>query len=151
MFNTRIFAFILGCTLSYSTLLFAAEPTEKKTPAPKPGFHDVQAREASLLLKLHKKQLMILDIRTDEEFLEGHIKRAKHIDFFKDDFKTRLEKLDRKKAYLVHCASGGRSGRSMTLFKELGFESIYHMDDGYKGWVREKLPTVKGPEPKTNP
>jgi rhodanese-related sulfurtransferase len=44
----------------------------------------------------------------------------------------------------VHCASGGRSGRSLEIFRDLGFTRIYHMNDGFKGWMKEKLPSKKG-------
>lgn len=118
---------------------------DKKTDATplKEGYHEIKSKEASALIKAHK-EMVILDIRTMKEYTTGHIKKAKHIDFFENNFKTNLEKLDRKKSYLVHCASGGRSGRSMQLFKELGFKSIYHMNDGWKGWEKAGYPAEKG-------
>ena len=102
----------------------------------------MESPQAASILKRFPK-LIILDIRTPREFAEGHLKGAKNIDFFEEDFAAKVDKLDRKKGYLVHCASGGRSGKSMKLFKEKGFTTIYHIADGYKGWVAAELPTVK--------
>ena len=62
----------------------------------------------------------------------------------RDRLKAKLAKLDRKKPYLVHCASGGRSGKSMQLFRDLGFTRVYHMNDGFRGWEKAKLPAEKG-------
>lgn len=123
---------------------------DKKTEAAllKEGYHEIKSKEASALIKAHQN-MVILDIRTMKEYAAGHIKKAKHIDFFENNFKTNLEKLDRKKSYLVHCASGGRSGRSLQIFKDLGFTSIYHMNDGWKGWEKEGYPAEKGTPKKT--
>ena len=120
-----------------------ASPAENKTKPLKAGYHEIKAKKAGLLLKNHK-DLIVLDIRTEKEYVAGHIAKAKHVDFYESDFKSRLEKLDRKTPYLVHCASGGRSGRSLEIFRDLGFTRIYHMNDGFKGWMKEKLPSKKG-------
>lgn len=118
-------------------------PAEKETKPLKAGYHEIKAKLAGQLLKKHK-DLIVLDIRTEKEYVAGHINKAKHVDYYENDFKSRLKKLDRKTPYLVHCASGGRSGRSMEVFKDLGFTRIYHMNDGFKGWEKEKLPIKKG-------
>lgn len=134
----------LACTvglLSFSNT--HAEDKKNDTTPLKEGYHEIKSKEASALINAHKN-MVILDIRTMKEYAAGHIQKAKHIDFFENNFKSNLEKLDRKKSYLVHCASGGRSGRSMQIFKDLGFTSIYHMNDGWKGWEKEGFPAEKG-------
>ena len=70
--------------------------------------------------------------------------QANHVEIYESDIKPRLKKLDRQTPYLVHCASGGRSGRSLEIFRDLGFTRVYHMNDGFKGWMKEKLPSKKG-------
>ena len=56
---------------------------------------------------------------------------------------AKIAKLDPEKPYLVHCAAGGRSGKSMELFKKLKFTKIYHLADGYNGWADAGKPVVK--------
>ena len=114
---------------------------DQKKVAPK-GYYDMESAQAAAMLERFPT-FVILDIRTPKEFAAGHLKGAKNIDFFRDDFGEKLKKLDKPKGYLVHCASGGRSGRSMKQFKQQGFTTIYHISDGYKGWVASKLPVVK--------
>ncbi len=82
------------------------------------------------------KDVIVLDIRTPREFAGGHLPGARNVDFNAADFEKKLGELDRAKTYLVHCASGGRSGRSLDLFKKLQFQSIYHLDGGYNAWQR---------------
>lgn len=130
-------------------LLGWAQGTQQN-PAPlKAGYHEIQSKQANEILKEHE-EMVILDIRTEKEYAAGHIKKAKWVDFYQDDFKAKLDKLDKKKPYLVHCASGGRSGKSMQLFKDLGFTRVYHMNDGFRGWEKAQLPAEQG-KPKPEP
>ena len=114
---------------------------EEKKPAPPRGFFDVKSTRAAFLLKKYP-EMVILDIRTPAEFRKGHLEGAKNLDYYAKDFADRIEKLDRSKAYLVHCASGGRSGRSMKIFRDKKFLSVYHIEDGYKGWTKADLKVV---------
>jgi len=103
---------------------------------------EVDAEKASVLLASGEK-VTVLDIRTPEEFAEGHLKEAVNVDFTGDNFESQLAKLDPAKPYLVHCAAGGRSGKSMEVFKKLKFTKIYHLNDGYNGWSDAGKPVVK--------
>ncbi|MCV6604804.1 MAG: rhodanese-like domain-containing protein, partial [Porticoccaceae bacterium] len=103
------------------------------------GVRHINAIQAEQLIE-NNSGLVILDIRTAKEFIEGHIAGAVNIDYYSDDFRQSLAALDKGKTYLVHCRSGGRSGRSLKLFNELGFEKVIHLDGGIKAWKSEKLP-----------
>ena len=81
-----------------------------------------------------QKQVTVLDVRTPDEFKEGHIDGAKNIDFTENDFETRVSALDKTKPYLVHCASGRRSTASLDIFKKLGFTHVTHLDGGFNAW-----------------
>ena len=123
------------------SLLVNAEPGKKKTG----GILHVNAREAAQLLsnKDEKKRPVIIDIRTSDEFREGHLEGARQIDFLEDDFAARVRKLDRSRAYLIHCRSGGRSSRSLALWNKLGFKKIYHLDGGILAWEKASQPVVR--------
>ena len=133
---------VMTLILGISLIGKAQENSEEVAPL-KAGYHEIQSKQACGILKKHK-DVVILDIRTEKEYTAGHIQKAKWLDYYQDDFKAKLAKLDRKKPYLVHCASGGRSGKSMQLFRDLGFTRVYHMNDGFRGWEKAKLPAEKG-------
>ena len=90
-----------------------------------------------------RKDVVVLDLRTDEEFKAGHIAGAKNIDFLGSDFAKKIGELDKSKTYLVHCASGGRSTRSLDTFKSQKFTSILHMNEGFKAWSAAGKPVEK--------
>jgi len=95
----------------------------------------VDASGASKLIKDDPK-VVLIDIRTPEEFAAGRIKGASNINYYAGDFRASLRKLDATKTYLVYCASGGRSTKSLELFQKLGFKSVVHLDGGFKAWEK---------------
>jgi rhodanese-related sulfurtransferase len=103
---------------------------------------DITPEKAQTLLAM-KNPPQVIDIRTPEEFAKGHIKGAKLVNFFGRDFEKKLAELDPKKAYVTHCKSGGRSGKSLSIWKKLGFTKVYHLHSGFDGWKAAKLPIVK--------
>lgn len=99
------------------------------------GVTHVRAAEAEKLVKDGK--ITVLDVRTPDEYKEGHIAGAKNIDFTDNSFESEAAKLDKTKTYLVHCQAGGRSTKSLEVLKKLGFQSVYHLDGGFKDWKGE--------------
>jgi rhodanese-related sulfurtransferase len=102
----------------------------------------VEAAAAAALLAGDAKPT-VLDVRTPGEFAEGHITGATNIDFRAATFAEEAGKLDKGASYLVHCRSGGRSGESLKVFEELGFEKIYHLDGGIMAWEEAGQPLEK--------
>lgn len=107
----------------------------------KPTGNVVTPEEAAKLIA--EKKATVLDIRTPEEFREGHIAGAVNIDFTGDGFAQKIAALDKSKTYIVHCQGGGRSGRSMPVFDEAKFKSILHLQSGFKGWQSAGKPVEK--------
>src|SRR5512145_2967840 len=86
---------------------------------------------------------IILDIRTPEEFADGHIEDAVNINFRSDKFTDELNKLDPGKTYFVYCRTGNRSYDAVALMARFGFISIIRLDGDITGWKSAKLPLVK--------
>lgn len=126
----KIPSFLVVLSFALLSSLTAADPV------------DVSVDKAAELLASDEK-VTVLDVRTAEEYAEGHLEGAVNADFTGDDFEARVAKLDPTKPYLVHCAAGGRSGKSMKIFKKLKFTKIYHLEDGYNGWTDAGKPVVK--------
>ena len=106
---------------------------------PNAAIRDIDVQEAANLLK-QDATVVVLDIRTPQEFQQGHIAGAENVDFRGPEFREKIERLDRDKPYLVHCASGGRSTRSLSVFEELQFKQMYHLEAGINGWIAAGQP-----------
>ena len=87
--------------------------------------------------------VQLVDVRTPEEFSEGHIENAVNIDFMADDFDAKVASLDKEKPVMVYCKSGGRSAKASARLKELGFKSITDLEGGITNWKSENKPVVK--------
>lgn len=120
----------------------AAEPAEVAAKEAQKTVVDVTVAEAKALID-GEASVIVLDVRTPEEFAESHIEGALNVDFRGENFAEELAKLDRDQRYIVHCRSGRRSSASMKVFKELGFTDIQHMFEGFNGWQEADLPTTQ--------
>jgi rhodanese-related sulfurtransferase len=118
-----------------------AEKPQAEIPEVYP-FVEVDAVAAAAMMK-EAPEIVVIDVRTPEEFAAGHIKGAKNIDFTAGDFKAKLSELDRGVTYLMHCQSGGRSGNAMPVFEELKFESVIHLNTGFLDWADSGQPVEK--------
>lgn len=99
----------------------------------KDGVLHVSATDADQLLNAGS-EIIVLDVRTEQEHQAGKIKPGININYYADTFEADLAKLDKTKTYLVHCRSGVRSGRTLPIMQRLGFDNIIHLDGGIKAW-----------------
>jgi rhodanese-related sulfurtransferase len=86
---------------------------------------------------------VIIDVRTPEEFADGHIENAINLDYYSETFRDELNKLDKGKKYLIYCRSGNRSGKALNIAGELEFREAYNMLGGIIEWKAEGLPFTK--------
>lgn len=86
------------------------------------------------------ESLVVLDVRSPEEFNDGHVEGAINIDIRRADAFSRINKLDRNATYVVYCRTGNRSKVAVDHMMRSGFNIIYHMTDGIIGWNANKLP-----------
>lgn len=124
----RRFFLIVACL--FPMLATAAEPVK-----------NVTSDEAAKLVAENK--VTVLDVRTPEEFEEGHIKGAKNVDIMDKGFEKKLATVDKSKPVLVHCQAGGRSKRSLPKLEQAGFGQIYHLEEGFAGWQKAGKPVEK--------
>ncbi|MEQ9619796.1 MAG: rhodanese-like domain-containing protein [Deltaproteobacteria bacterium] len=106
---------------------------------------EVNATGAHMLIEKNRDNpdFIILDVRTAEEYSDGHIENSLNLDYKSDSFKDEVGKLDKSKTYLVHCRSGRRSEAASKIMEETGFLNIYELDGGIKGWEETGFPVTK--------
>ncbi len=90
------------------------------------------------------EDLVVLDVRTPEEFTAGALPDAILIDINQPSFTAEVEQLDSTLPYLVYCRSGNRSARAVEIMENLGFDEIYELDDGIGAWVGSGRQLVTG-------
>lgn len=84
-----------------------------------------------------------LDVRTAEEYADGHIANTINIDVLKDDFeKKNKASLPKDKVIAVNCRSGKRSKNAARILVKNGFKVI-ELDAGYNDWLAKGMPVTK--------
>ena len=92
--------------------------------------------------KITESGVIVLDVRTPEEFSEGCIQGARNIDFYREDFATEIKSLDKEFTYAVYCRSGIRSGKAIEIMQADGFHSLFNLDGGVIEWVAVGMPVA---------
>lgn len=77
----------------------------------------------------------LLDVRTEDEFLDGHIPGAINVEIGEMSDED-IEQLDKEKTYVLYCRSGGRSSRAAQMLEALDFGDVYNLEGGYMEWVK---------------
>ena len=81
---------------------------------------------------------VLLDVRTPEEFEEGHIPGSILLDYKSPDFTMNALDLDDSKNYYVYCRSGARSKGACIVFHENGIPNSYNLLGGFSQWSGPK-------------
>lgn len=108
--------------------------------APQAGIRRVAVEEGAQIQADPPDGLIVLDVRTPEEFAEGHLEDAVMIDFYDPDFADQLADLDPDRPYLLYCRSGNRSGQTTAIMDQLGFTNVADIDGGIVAWGEAGLP-----------
>ena len=109
---------------------------EADTYTPTAAWELIQTRQSD-------PAFILLDVRTPEEYAEGHIPDAELLDFKAPDFADKVEGLPKIATYLVYCRSGNRSAKAAVMLREKGFPEVLEIKGGMLEWQKEGLPVSK--------
>jgi rhodanese-related sulfurtransferase len=85
----------------------------------------------------------IIDVRTPEEYISGHLINAINIDYYSPDFVKNIDKLDKTAYYIVYCRTGARSASASQIMLQQGFIHVINMTGGITEWINGGLGVVK--------
>ena len=133
--------FITGCIQTTTQTNSSPETTIK----PVSDVPSIDTPEAYALIQKNtgNPDFIILDVRTPDEFNNGHIANAVLIDYYSPEFKSNISKLDKDKQYLVYCRTDNRSTAAVRLMLDLGFREVQNLIGGIEKWIQDGYPTVK--------
>ncbi|MEI0822693.1 rhodanese-like domain-containing protein [Brachyspira pilosicoli] len=107
------------------------------------GYKNLNIEKAIKLVN-SSTNMVILDVRTREEYLSGNIPNAINIDVLSQDFKSKIDMLDKNKEYLIYCRSGNRSSIASSIMSTNGFINIYNLENiGYQDFANAMLTNNK--------
>lgn len=105
------------------------------------GFKSLTVKEYAKAIE--DTAIVRLDVRTAEEFAEGHIAKTLNIDVLKNDFESKaVAMLPKNHIIAVNCRSGKRSKNAARILVKNGFKVI-ELDGGYNDWGKNRMPVTK--------
>mgnify|MGYP000483276799 CR=1 FL=1 len=105
----------LSCQTKTSDVLVLITPQELK--------------ELSLL-----EGVQLVDVRTPDEYQQGHVQAAENIDFLDADFEQKIQHLDPTKPIIIYCQRGSRSAKCASKLIAKGFVKVYDLKGGFVQW-----------------
>jgi len=128
-------AFVLSVALAVSFFTMVAFASDT-----------IQISQQELLSAIDNKtqDVVILDVRSKEEYDQGHIAGAINVSY--DNVEANLGKLTKyqKSKVVVYCRSGRRAGIAEQILTDNGFTHLRHLTGDMNGWQAAKLPLVVG-------
>jgi len=146
MFNMKIIAscailslFLFSCGERNDSENVSTKDVSKETI--KEGGEALPVNEFERLLNKTETAVLI-DVRTPEEYAQGHIDGSMNIDVKDSNFESTIDKQDKTLTYFVYCRKGNRSNRAAEIMREKGF-TVYEMTGGIETWTAVGKPITR--------
>ena len=105
--------------------------------------YDISPKDLNQIFNQQLSENIILDVRTKEECSESKIPGSLNIDYYSENFKDNLDKLNKNLNYYIYCRSGNRSGKTVIILREKGFKNVFNLEGGILAWEKENYITLK--------
>jgi len=125
---------ILVTILLISTVAFSCKNETANAPSASEVFNFTNMDVAAFQEKIKKGRVVIMDVRTAEEYAAGHIEGAINFDVNGSSFASHAMKMKEDTEYMVYCKSGGRSVKACKIMSKAGMKNLYNLEGGYTAW-----------------
>jgi len=85
---------------------------------------------------------ILIDVRTESEFSNGHIANAGNLNIYAPDFNRSLLLLPKDQPIYLYCLSGNRSATAAKILTENGYKNVYNLQYGIMEWNMQNLPVI---------
>ena len=96
------------------------------------------------LLAADKNNLVIIDVRTSEEFQQGHVANAINVPFSEIVDNPAVLTSSKGKAIVLYCRSGYRAGKAAEVLHKDGYQNLSHLEGDLQAWLKAGLPVETG-------
>ena len=101
---------------------------------------DIPTEKAMRMLE--SGDIVLIDVRSADEYSSGHIKGALNIDVNSEGFEEKVDGLDKSTTYVVYCHSGRRSAKSSDIMIDRGLKNVYNILGGISEWSNQGYEVV---------
>ena len=90
---------------------------------------------------MEKEDIVLLDVREEQEWEKGHIEGAENI--YVGHLKSKVDSISHSKNVAITCGWGGRGSLAVSSLKKLGFDNIFNILGGMNAWKSLGYPIKK--------
>jgi len=92
--------------------------------------------------KLKREELFVLDVREEDEYIEGHIHAA--VNIYVGELEKMLDEVPQDRPVACVCSTGNRAGLAASVLLRGGFKNVYNLIGGMTAWKEKGYPEVRG-------
>jgi rhodanese-related sulfurtransferase len=130
--------------VAFTTIATAGETAATTASAPAPAAVAVAPMSQEALLdhqSSHPDHLFVLDVRTPQEYAEGHVPGAVNVP--QEQLASRLAEVPKDKDVVIYCRSGRRSALAADVLAANGYSRLSHLEGDMNAWVAKGRPVAK--------
>ena len=130
-------------SVAFTPIATAGEPAAAPAAAPAPAAAVALMSQEALLehLSRHPDHLYVLDVRTPQEYAEGHVPGAVNVP--QDQLASRLAEVPKDKDVVIYCRSGRRSALAADVLAANGYSRLSHLEGDMNAWIAKGRPVAK--------
>lgn len=102
------------------------------------SYAQMSAKPITEVSQNETNSVILVDVRTPEEFKAGHLENAVNINWFDPDFAKQMDEIGKEETIYVYCKKGGRSAKAQQLLDSLGYKKVINLEGGYDAWSASK-------------
>ncbi|GAC20568.1 rhodanese-like domain-containing protein [Paraglaciecola arctica] len=95
------------------------------------------------LLEANAKDLVIVDVRTPEEFQQGHVPNAINVPLSEIIDNPAILASSKEKSIVLYCRSGYRAGKAAKALQKDGYQNLSHLEGDMQAWLKQGLAVEK--------
>ena len=143
--RTSLAALLLAASLVTGMTACAPQEQGATVGSAADGEASTQTLDAAAFAELVTTNgVVVVDVRTPQEYAEGHLDGALNLDVSSPDFAAAIAALDPDVTYALYCRSGNRSAQAMDVMSSAGLTSLAHLDGGVAAWTSDGGTLVAG-------
>jgi rhodanese-related sulfurtransferase len=108
----------------------------------KPSIRELSIDDVKAKLDRGEK-FHLVDVREESEWAAGHLPKAEYLGrgIIERDIETKIPNVNDE--IILYCGGGFRSALAAGNLQKMGYQNVYSMDGGYRGWNEKGLPIEK--------
>ncbi len=101
------------------------------------GCFQIKGKHITEVSQSELDNVVLVDVRTPDEFKAEHLEKAMNIDWLGDSFSAEFEKIKKDQTIYLYCRSGKRSADATKFLDSLGYKNVVNLEGGYIAWTEK--------------